>query len=208
MGPFIKATLFFCILLIVVPVFARQPTQKQNSLDDETDALQTDPAKTMELMLQQMKAMDKASDKLFEDFFGEDPNAPASDAEFDKLQQQFLNRLKQPALPTQSGKNDLRGEPEPLSHKTSLSAEPSVYGAQVTQQNSQKTVTMRVEVPGLDASSLTIRVENGFLHLSGNSVGPFEKILPLPDEVDASKMDVKKHDGAIELIFAKLLPEK
>ena len=202
-----KVALFIVVWLVVLPVFARQPTQNQNSLNDEAEAVQTDPAKTMELMLQQMKAMDKASDKLFEDFFGEDPNAPSADAEFDKLQQQFLNRLNQLAAPTQKSVVSKQVDTQQETH-SSPNSEASAYGAQVTQQNSQKTVTMRVDVPGLDESSLNIRVENGFLHLSGNSAGPFEKILPLPDEADASKMEVRKNGDSIELIFAKLSSQK
>lgn len=201
-----KVALFFVAWLVVRPVFARQPTQNQNSLNDEAEAVQTDPVKTMELMMQQMKAMDKASDKLFEEFFGEDPNDPSSN-DFDKLQQQFLNRLNQSAAPTQKSVVSKQVDAQQEAH-ASPSSEASAYGAQVTQQNSQKSVTMRVEVPGLDASSLNIRVENGFLHLSGNSTGPFEKIFPLPDEADASKMEVKKNGDSIELIFAKLSSQK
>lgn len=227
-GHLVRLSFLIVFLLVSQTGLARPSSQNQNLLDAEEEA-QSDPAKVMQLMMQQMQEMDKASDKLFENFFGEDSHSGPSFDDFDKLQQQFLNRLNQQTAPTPS---------QPKAAKPSSSdrdapaadhenAEASAFGAQVTQQNGQNHVIMRVDVPGLDESSLNIRVENGFLHLSGNTrkVSPsqndpsavmlqenstvhFEKILPLPDEADASKMDVKKNGDSIELVFAKLAPGK
>jgi HSP20 family protein len=88
-------------------------------------------------------------------------------------------------------------------------------GADVYYDPGEESVTVRLELPGIDPDRITLEIESATLFVSGTrqeqkprdavyhqmelSYGRFERVVSLPPEVDASKASADYNDGYLEI---------
>lgn len=88
-------------------------------------------------------------------------------------------------------------------------------GADVYYDPSENSVTVRLELPGIDPDRITLEIEGGALFVSGNkreqkpreavyhqmeiSYGRFERVVSLPPDVDVAKASADYNNGYLEI---------
>jgi HSP20 family protein len=93
--------------------------------------------------------------------------------------------------------------------------------------DAEKEVRVVAEAPGIDPAKLEVSIDKGLLTITGERVndlpgesekvaiygderfgGPFKRVISLPEDVDASRVEAKYRDGILRIAVPKLEESK